>query len=177
MNKVRKIAVVIVLLAAFFGAAPSAYAMDELDLSVGLKTLPLLDNKLGGNVPVALIYNPKLPASQAEANSLYKTITGGFQAPGGIKLSAVMVSTEDLSKLTTIKVGIVTEGSCTAAVAEATAGQGILTMTSDLDCVRANRCVLGIKSRPNVEIFLSKSAAEAAKVGFSQAFIMIAERV
>ena len=50
-------------------------------------------------------------------------------------------------------------------------------MTSDLDCVKANRCILGIVSRPNVEIYLSKSAAEAAKVGFSQAFIMIAERV
>jgi hypothetical protein len=88
-----------------------------------------------------------------------------------------MVSVDDLSKLSSSKVAVVTKGSCTNNVAEVAAKQGILTMTSDLDCVKANRCVLGIISRPSVEFYLSTSAAGAAKVGFSQAFIMIAERV
>ena len=177
MNKACKLSALITLIVASFFALPSAYAMDELDLSVGLKTLALLDNKILGNVTLAIIYDPHLPDSQAEAASLQKIITGGLQVPGGLKFTAVMVSVNDLSKLSSAKVGIVTKGSCTTAVAETTASQGILTMTSDLDCVKANRCVLGIVFRPSVEIYFSRSAAEAAKVGFSQAFIMIAERV
>jgi len=177
MNKVCKLSALITLIVTSFFAMPSAYAMDELDLSVGLKTLALLDNKISGDVPLAIIYDPKLPDSEAEAASLHKIITDGFQAPGRLKLSAVMVSVDDLSKLSSAKVGIVTKGSCTSTVAEATAHQGILTMTSDLDCVKANRCVLGIISHPSVQIYLSRSAADAAKVGFSQAFIMIAEQV
>jgi hypothetical protein len=177
MNKVCALSAFIILMISAFFAPTCAFAMDELDLSVGLKILALLDNKISGDVPLAIIYDAKLPESQTEANSLYKTITGSFQAPAGVKLSVLMVATDDLSKLSSAKVGIVSKGSCTNAVAEATARQGILTMTSDLNCVKANRSILGITTHPGVEIYFSRTAADAARVGFSQAFIMIAERV
>jgi len=177
LNKFRITLFIAVFIVAFFFVSYTAQAMDELDLSVGFKTLPLLDNKLSGVVPVAIIYDPKIPESQTEANSIDKILSGGFKAPGDIKLSSVMVPADNLSALSSAKIGLFTKGSCTTDVARAAKTQRILTMSSELDCVKFNRSILGIVSRPSVEIYLSKPAADESRVGFSTAFMMIAELI
>ena len=175
MSKQKTMAAIVALMFILFAATNPALAMDGLDLSVGLKTLPLLKNKLPSNAVLAIIYDPKFPASVAEAQAINNNIDGGFEAPGGVRISALMVSVNELSKLSEAKIGIVTTGSATQAVGAATANYGILTMSSDIECVKAHLCVLGIVSRPNVEIHLSETAADAAKIGFSPAFIMLAK--
>lgn len=177
MNQLRSIIVLAALCFIVLLSPDVAYATDELDLSVGLKTLPLLINKISGATKLAIIFDPKIPDSKAEADQIKAVIDGGLEAPGGVQLSALLVSTENLSKLNNIKIGIVTKGACTDAVSAAASANSVLTMTSDLDCVRANRCILGVVSRPSVEIYFSKSAADAAKVEFSLSFIMVVKRV
>ena len=171
---IRKVIITILIIT--FALAPlTAQAMDEFDLSVGFKTLPLLENKMSGVVPVAIIYDPKIPESQAEANAINKIIVGGFRAPHDIRLSPIMVSVDDLSALSAAKIGLLTKGSCTDKVASFAKSQRILTMSSELDCVKSDRSVLGIVSRPTIDIYLSEPAADEAKVSFSPAFVMIAE--
>ncbi len=177
MTVMQRFFVLLVTFSVMSTLAHGCFATDALDLSVELKTLPLLTNKITGQAVVAIIYNPALSESKTEAESLKATIDAGVEAPGGVKLTAILVSTDNLSKLSEAKIGIVTAGGCTDAVSAAAATYGVLTMSSDLECVKANRCIIGVVSRPSVEIYLSKSAADAAKIGFSQAFIMIVKQV
>jgi hypothetical protein len=45
-----------------------------------------------------------------------------------------------------------------------------------MGCVRSGRCVVGVSTSPRVEIVVSRAAAKAAGVSFSQAFrVMIRE--
>ena len=155
----------------------SAWAVDQMDVSVGLKTLPLMNNKISGSAAMAVIFDPANPASKAEADEVKALIDAGLEAPGGIKISALMVPSTDLSKLSGAKIGFVAKGACTDAVSAAAASNGILTMTTELDCVKSSKCILGVVSKPRVEIFYSKSAADAAKIGFSQAFSMLVSQV
>ena len=157
--------------------AHTAYATDEFDLSVELKTLPLLTNKISGTTVIAVIYNPAVPDSKTEANNIKELIDSGMEAPGEVKLSARLVSTTDLSGLGDSKIGVVAKGACTEEMSTAATAKGILTISSELDCVRAHRCIIGVISRPNVRIFLSRSAADAAHVEFSKAFIMLVKQV
>lgn len=50
-------------------------------------------------------------------------------------------------------------------------------MSTDLGCVKANKCILGLVSKPSVDIYYSKSAADAAKITFSPAFTMLVKQI
>ena len=156
------------------------WATDALDLSVALKTLPLLTNKITSPATVAIIYNPAHSESKADAEAIKAIIDNGLEAPGNVKLIAQLTSTSELSKLSSAKIAFVahrTPSSDYAAVASAAATAGVLTICTDLECVKINKCVLGVVSKPQVEVYYSPSAAEAAKINFSAAFTMLAKQV
>jgi len=172
-----------ILAAAFFAvvtlASGAALATDQLDISVGLKTLPLLNNKLSGSAVMAVVYDPADAQSKAEADAIVSAVGAGIDAPGGVKVTATLVSTAELAKLSQAKLAFVTGGLKGALdqVAAAAASNGVLTMSTDLDCVKANKCVLGIVSKPSVDIYYSKTAADNAKIGFAPAFAMLVKQV
>jgi len=157
----------------------SAQATDQKDLTIGLKTFPLLENKIVGNAVAAIIYDPANPSSKADAEAIRAVIDAGLMAPGGVTITAVMVPVSELSKLSTAKLAFVASGTKGSfdAIGVAAAAAGILTISADLDCVRANKCVLGVVSSPSVEIYYSKHAGDAAKVSFSQAFTMLVKEI
>jgi hypothetical protein len=157
----------------------SAQAADKADLTVGLKTLPLLINKITGSATMAVIYDPANPASKTEADEIKGILDGGIDAPGGVKITGALVPVSELGKLSDAKLAYVTGGlkSSFDAIASAAASSGVLTMSTDLDCVKSNKCVLGIVSKPSVDIFYSKAAADTGKVGFAQAFMMLAKQI
>jgi len=152
-----------------------AKATDALDITVGLKTLPLLTNKIAGPAQTAIVYDA---ASKADADAIKAAIDGGLEGPGGVKLAAQLVAVSDLGKLSGAKIVILAAGIGKGSFdAIATAASGALTLSTDLDCVKANKCVLGIVSKPAVEIYFSKAAADAAHIGFAAAFAMLAKPV
>ncbi len=171
----KTICAAVVLLALLL--ATPAMATDQLDLSVGLKTLPLLNDKLSGSAVMAVIYDPANAESKSEADDVKTLIDAGLEVPGGVKITSLLVSTSDLAKLSGTKLAFVTKGGCTAAAGAAATSSGILTMSTDIDCVRAGKCILGVVSKPSVEIYYSKAASDAAKIGFSQAFSMLVKQV
>lgn len=162
-----------------FFATSTLAATDEQDLSVGVKTLPLLSNKITGTVKLAIVFDPVNPASRAEANGIKAILDGGFEAPGDLKLVGVMLPVADLGMLSGNKIAVLTSGLSGHydTIRDAASSNGVLTMSTDLECVRANRCVLGIVSKPHVEIYFSKMAADAAKLGFEQAFTMLVKQI
>ncbi|MDD5587409.1 MAG: hypothetical protein PHY92_10740 [Alphaproteobacteria bacterium] len=156
-----------------------AWATDKTDLTVGLKTTPLLINKITGTAAMAVVFDPSNAASKAEADEIKGIIDSGLEAPGGVKITALMVPVSELNKLGEAKMAFITNGLKASfdAIAPAAASAGVLTMSTDLECVKNNKCVLGVVSKPSVEIYYSKSAAEAGKVGFAQAFTMLVKQV
>jgi hypothetical protein len=154
----------------------SAHAADQLDLKVGLKTLPLLVNKLSGSALMAVVYDPAIAASKAEADTVVAFVGAGIEAAGGITVTAKAVPVGDLAKQGEAKLVFVTSGLSKSWDALQGSASGMLSMSTDLDCVKANRCVLGIVSQPSVSIYYSKAAADTQKIAFSDAFAMLSKK-
>jgi hypothetical protein len=96
---------------------------------------------------------------------------------GGITLNARVVPLSELSR-SRARIIIVPEGQSEmhAAIAFAAGELGAATLSTDMRCVRAGLCVVGVTSTPRVEIVVSRAAAAAAGVSFAQAFrVMIRE--
>jgi hypothetical protein len=152
---------------------------DKADLLVGVKTLPLLNSKIMGTATLAILFDPANPSSQQEALSIKTILEGKFETPGDLKLLGILVPTNDLNKMAGSRIAILTNGLSAhyTAISNAAASSGILTMSTDLGCVRANKCVLGIVSKPHVEIYYSRAAASSAKVSFGQVFTMLVKQI
>jgi hypothetical protein len=158
--------------------AMPAVATERLDIQVGTKALPLLTNKMSGDVPMAVVYDPANAESKTDAEGIKKVVDDGIDVPGGIKLSAMLVGVGELSKLSTAKIAFLTPGLSAHfdAIGAAAAGAGVLTISTDVDCVKAGKCIIGVVTKPSVTIYFSKAASEAAKISFSQAFIMLVKQ-
>ncbi len=144
-----------------------------------MKTLPLLTNKITGTTTLAILFDPANAASKQEASGIKAILDGNFVGPDELKLNGMLVPVNDLSKITGSKLAILTDGLSAHydAISAAAISNGTLTMSTDLGCVQANKCVLGIVSKPHVEIYYSKAAAEAARITFGQVFTMLVKQI
>lgn len=161
-------------------AAYPAGATDKLDLSVALKTLPLLTNKIASPATVAIIYDPANAESKSDAEEIKSIIDSGIEAPGDIKMKSQMTGTNELSKLAGSQIAFLAHGLPAAdynEVSAAASAAGVLTICTDINCVKANKCVLGVASKPQVEVYYSPVAAEAARISFVSAFTMLAKQM
>jgi len=100
----------ICLLSAAVMAASPVWATDQMDLSVALKTLPLLTNKITGPAIVAIVYDTANAESKADAEAIKAIIDSGLEAPGGVKLAAQMTGTGELSKLSGTRIAFLAHG-------------------------------------------------------------------
>ena len=160
--------------------AHPVWATDQLDLSVALKTLPLLTNKMTSPAVVAIIYDPASSESKADADRIKFLIDGGLEAPGNIKLATQLTSVSELSGLSRARIAILAQGlpaTDYSAIGSAASLAKVLTICTDINCVKANKCVLGVISKPQVEVYYSPVAAEAANISFASAFTMLAKQV
>src|ERR1022692_1097645 len=138
-------------------ATTASAATDQVDLSVGMKTLPLLTNKIQGSATVAIVFDPSEPASKEEALGIKGILDGEFTAPGDLKLSGLLVPVNELGKMAGSKIAVLANGLSAYydAIGSAATTGDVLTMSTDLGCVQANKCVLGIVSKPPVQIYFS----------------------
>src|ERR1700733_1802916 len=111
-------------------AGSSAMAMDKADLMVGMKILPLLRNKITGNLKIAILFDPSLASSKSEAEEIKTIIDGGLDMPDEISTTAVMVPTDQMEKMTGSKIAIVTSNLKTdyTKISSATIANNILTI-------------------------------------------------
>ena len=159
-----------------------ALATDSLDITSGLNTLPLLVDKITGDTTIGIAYNPLSSTSASDAHNIKAMIDAGektgIKLPGRGKLSAILVSVNELGKLSRARIAFLTPGleAYFANINTATSAASILTITTDIDCVRAAKCIIGIETKPNLTIYYSKSAADSAKIEFSQSFSMLVKQ-
>jgi hypothetical protein len=156
--------------------ASSVASAADLNLPVATRVVSFLQPPPGGVIPAAIIYAPGNAASEAEAASIERA--GPLVAgKGTLHLKRVPVSA--LSGLAGVRVAFVTSGlrDSQAQIAAAASRQSILTITSDLSCVQAGRCVVAISSVPRVQITVSRAASKAANIQFGSAFLMLVKEI
>jgi len=160
-------------------ASIPARATDPADISVALKTLPLLTNKFT-NPTTAIIYDSANSESRSDAEAIKTALENSTDAPGDLHLVPLLVDINETSKLRGLQLAFIARGIAAtqfATTANATANAGILTICTDLNGVKNNSCILGVASKPKVEVYYSPIAAEKAKISFASAFTMLAKQV
>lgn len=168
----------LIALAIFFFPL-SAQATDRTDVLVGLKTLPMLDQAISPPVVVGIVYDPNSATSKADAEAISSVFDGTVKTPDGQRVTGLLIPISELGKLSQVKMTFIAQGvdDHLDAIAQAASAQNVLTMSTDLKCVRTNKCVLGIVSEPAVEIYFSRAASETSKIGFDSAFTMLIKKV
>jgi hypothetical protein len=104
----------------------------------------------------------------------------GMDSFNQVKFTGVMVPVNDLSKLSDARVAFIMEGarsSIDSIIAAANAAH-VVTMSSDISCAQNNKCVLGIlNGGGSIDIYYSQAAADAAKIQYAPAFLMLVKHV
>lgn len=165
--KGRKLAVLLAFLA--LAVAQAQAATTDRDLQAMARAIGFVNGLPRGAINTAIVEGPG-------AQSVLAQMRGGVSA-GGVTLLPRVVSAERLQE-SGARVIIVPEGqrASHAAIAAAANAMSAVTVTTDIGCVRAGHCVIGVSASPRVEITVSRNAARAAQISFAQAFrVMIRE--
>jgi hypothetical protein len=139
---------------------------DTRELQMIARAVGFVQGLPRGVIEVAVVDGPG-------ADAVAQAMQGGVAA-GGVTLLPRRVSIAQLSG-SGARVIIVPEGqgASHAAIAEAARGLHAVTLSSDMACVRAGYCVVGVAVQPRVDIVISRAAATAANVRFAQAFRVV----
>ncbi len=174
-----RIGLALFIVSLFFSIPSLAKETERTDILVGLKTLPMLGDPLSPPVYMGIVYDQNNPQSKADAEAIKAVLGSGAKTQEGESVTGVMVPLSDIGKLSQVKMAFVTVGlkDHFDTIAQAASAHNVLTMSADMDCVKANKCVLGIISKPVVEIYFSRIASETAKIDFDPAFIMLIKKV
>ncbi|WP_300555987.1 hypothetical protein [Maricaulis sp.] len=155
-------------------AAPAAAETTTRDLEVIGRALGFVENQSGSERVLAIIHDA---ASAGEAEALLASLGGGLRA-GRVTLTGRLVNSADLSGLdgahAAVLLGAVAGD---ASVAQAVNSASILSVSSDMGCVQAQGCVMGVQSAPSVRIVVNRANAGAASVSFAAAFAMMIEEI
>jgi hypothetical protein len=157
-----------------------AWATDKLDLTVSLKTLEMLDEPIRQTAIFAIIYIPDDENSKNEANLVKSLIDADTLKIENLKVVSQLVSVNDLNKLVGTRIAFLAHGLTGKNlddVRAAAIANKIVTLTTNIDYVKAQKCILGVMTKPDVSVFYSKAAAEAAKIGFTESFLMLVDQV
>jgi hypothetical protein len=159
---------------AFLCSPFTAFAVTDKDIQVATRTIGFIEPALAGSVLTAIVYDKNNATSRSEAEQ----IRGLLLASGTVK-SAIfkpqLVEVDALDGLANIRVAFLTSGLTAqqAAVFRETSRRGIITVSTDLSCVNAAHCVVGVSSSPKVQIIVSRAARAASNAKFGSTFLVL----
>jgi hypothetical protein len=159
-------------------AADTTSGLTQRDLRLIAQTLSFLREAPAGTLYLGILYPATSELGHAEAEQIQAEFGGGVNL-GALTLRARLLTVDEAVKTPGLTALFLTKAALpeAAAIAAAVAGKGVLTIASDPAAVAAGNVVLAVRSTPRVEIYLSRSAAESARVVFSTPFmLMIQER-
>jgi hypothetical protein len=158
-------------------AGPGVASADAAkDLQVAGRALTFLENGPTGRATLGVVFDPSKPASVAEKNAVMAAIGGGYSA-GTVTLVGKPVEAGDVGGVAGVNALYVTEGVNYAAVGSAAKGKKLVTISSDLACVRSGACVMGVTTAPKVEITVNRAAAASVGAAFKAAFRMMIKEI
>ncbi len=171
----RKWATVFALPIVMLASAMPAHAeTSKKDIQIASRAVAFMTSAPTGAVTAAVVYDPANPASKVDADAIVAAIGGGLKA-GKATLSAKLVATDNLADMTGARVAFIADGTGAqhAAIFADASAQSILVISTDMSCVDAGNCIVGVASKPKVSIVVSKAARAAAGIDFKPAFLMM----
>lgn len=156
--------------------APYAHAdVTRTDIQVAARALGFVSNPLAGRVKLGIVYSVRSQRSRRQAESLQAMLLDGFRT-GSLEFLPTLVEAGDAADAR-VDLFFLTEHLAPEDTPALTAGTAPLPcITTDIDQVRNGACAIGVRSRPKVEVFVSRAAATASDITFSTVFrVMITE--
>jgi ABC-type uncharacterized transport system substrate-binding protein len=165
-------------LIAALGLAVSSSVRAEVtrtDLQAAARALSFMERPLTGTVRVGILYAPDSPRSVQQAQDLERLLAAGMQV-GRIELRPALVKIGEAATAN-VDMYFLTEFVDPAAAHLArTASANRPCVTTDIDHVESGSCLMGVRSRPRMEIVVNREAAKSSGITFATVFrVMITE--
>lgn len=151
----------------------------ELNAPIAARILAFLLPPPKGPMQVAILFDPDNAVSVADTASIERAIGSGLTT-GTTVVRTKRVAITMLSDLRGYRAAFVTAGlrkEQQEALAAAAVRASTVTITTDLACVQAARCVVAIGSGPRVQITVSRAASRAVGARFGSAFLMLVKEI
>lgn len=152
----------------------AAGATSPKDLKIGIHVIDFVTNVPPGRVGLGIVYDSRIRESHEDAEAILEALSApGQHLAAGLK--PVLIDIRDLDDATDLRALIVADHMKASydQLADYGRRRHTLVLSSDLDCVRAGKCTVGIASTPRVEVIVSTQQAQASGIQFSEAFRMM----
>jgi len=160
------------VIALTLSAPLAAHADPAKDLGVAGRALTFLENGPTGRATLGVVFDPSKPASVAEKNAIMAAIGGGYAA-GALTLVGKPVEAGDVAGVSGVQALFVTGGVNYGAVGGAAKAKKLITIGSDMACVKSGACAMGVETEPKVSITVNRATAAAVGAVFKAAFRMM----
>ncbi len=144
------------------------------ELKIGVRVFDFMVAPPRGKTPLAILYDGQNRASLDDARAIQGWVNSGISSAKA-ELIASLVDARRLDEAPGFRLAIVAAGSDAVdrqILAYAQKNQA-LTISSDLACLRAGKCVVGVVGAPRVEVIINRDAASRCGIAFSEAFRMM----
>jgi hypothetical protein len=144
------------------------------DIKIGVHVFDFVISPLNNRASIGVIYDPRNKDSTEDAQAIFDSLMATV-ARNNSGLRPVMVDVKELDEMGGLRAAVISEHMKPFYDKFATYARrtSTLTLSADLDCVRSNKCIIGIASVPRVEIVVSSQLAQASAIQFSEAFRMM----
>jgi hypothetical protein len=149
------------------------FAATLKDIKIALHVIDFVNNSPPGRTSIGIVYDSHSKDSADDAQSIVESLAAAGSHGGGLK--PVLIDIKDIDDATGLRAVIVADHMKPFYGALSTYGRrtSTLIMSTDLDCVRASKCTVGIASNPRVEVIVSSQQSQASAIQFSEAFRMM----
>ena len=157
-------------------ATPTWSQTTNRDIAVAAKVFNFLETSLSGNTPVYIIFDPNNAASSADADAILSAISSSPKA-GKVTMEPQKVEIGNLGSVASPGIIFVAQGMAASHsdIHALAAQKKLISVSTDIDCVRSGQCVVGVASKPKVQIFVNESASRATDIVFKSAFLLMVE--
>lgn len=157
--------------------SPARADVTTADVQVAARAISFVSNPLSGTVRVGIVYAAGNPKSVQQAQSLRGMLGNGLRV-GRLELRPVLLKSTDIAGAD-VDLFFLTEfmtANETPKLLGTSSAKPVLCVTNDIAQVRSGACVMGVRSRPKVEVFVNRASATASNTNFSTVFrVMITE--
>lgn len=163
--------------ASLFAAAAGAAEVTPADLNAAVRSLGFLASLQNrSTIQIGVIYNGVDPASRAQAQRAAADLSR-LAGPGSASVSAQPVTAQELGNQRFDAVYLMSlPPEMSHSVGEYVRRQGVVSVSSDPQCLEAQSCVLMVQARSNMSVVLDTVLAKAVGAKFSTVFTMLVKR-
>ena len=156
--------------------APSAKAdtISKKNFEILTKSLGFMIGGPSGSAKVAVIYDPNVQSTVSSADKIIELFSPEIKGPK-VTLTAEKIAVTDKDRFENFEALYLVSGmeQHYNAIFEIASQENIITISDNVTCVDADKCVIAIRTEPNVDIFYSSNAAKATGTEFATAFNMM----